>query len=61
MWKFEEKPNLGIVETENKEYNRKLIEYNVNKNERVKSDLLIPKQNKNIYPAILAMHPQTGN
>jgi len=42
-------------------YTRKLIEYNVNSNERVQSYLLIPKLNKNSYPAILAIHQHAGN
>lgn len=64
LGKVEENQNLDLIEIENEEfddYARKLIEYNVNSNERVQSYLLIPKQNKNIYPAILAIHQHAGN
>lgn len=64
LGKFEENKDLNLKEIRNEEfedYTRKLIEYNVNSNERVQSYLLIPKQNKSIYPAILAIHQHAGN
>lgn len=64
LGQFEEKVNLNYIELKNEEfdnYTRKLIEYNVNDKERVKSYLLIPKLNKEKYPAILAIHQHAGN
>lgn len=64
LGQFEEKVNLNYIELKNEEfdnYTRKLIEYNVNDKERVKSYLLIPKLNKEKYHAILAIHQHAGN
>lgn len=64
LGKFEENKDLKFKEIRNEEfedYTRKLIEYNVNSNEKVQSYLLIPKQDKKIYPAILAIHQHAGN
>ena len=60
---FPEKVELNIKEIENVDkstYIQKLIEYNVEKNERVKSYLLIPKNIKKA-PGILAIHQHHGN
>lgn len=60
---FPEKVELNIEEIENVDkstYIQKLIEYNVEKNERVKSYLLIPKNIKKA-PGILAIHQHHGN
>lgn len=60
---FPEKVELNIKEIETVDkstYIQKLIEYNVEKNERVKSYLLIPKNIKNA-PGILAIHQHHGN
>lgn len=53
--------NIKVIETVDKStYIQKLIEYNVEKNERVKSYLLIPKDIKKA-PGILAIHQHHGN
>lgn len=60
---FPEKAELNIKEIETVDkstYIQKLIEYNVEKNERVKSYLLIPKNIKKA-PGILAIHQHHGN
>ena len=60
---FPEKTELNIKEIETVDkstYIQKLIEYNVEKNERVKSYLLIPKNIKKA-PGILAIHQHHGN
>ena len=60
---FPEKAKLNIKEIEivdKSTYIQKLIEYNVEKNERVKSYLLIPKNIKKV-PGILAIHQHHGN
>lgn len=60
---FPEKVELNIKEIETVDksaYIQKLIEYNVEKNERVKSYLLIPKNIKKA-PGILAIHQHHGN
>ena len=60
---FPEKAELNIKEIETVDkstYIQKLIEYNVEKNERVKSYLLIPKNIKKA-PGILAIHQRHGN
>lgn len=60
---FPEKAELNIKEIETVDkstYIQKLIEYNVEKNERVKSYLLIPKNIKKA-PSILAIHQHHGN
>ena len=60
---FPEKAELNIKEIETVDkstYIQKLIEYNVEKNERVKSYLLIPKNIKKV-PGILAIHQHHGN
>lgn len=60
---FPEKAELNIKEIETVDkstYIQKLIEYNIEKNERVKSYLLIPKNIKKA-PGILAIHQHHGN
>lgn len=60
---FPEKVELNIKEIETVDkstYIQKLIEYNVEKNERVKSYLLIPKNIKKAA-GILAIHQHHGN
>lgn len=60
---FPEKAELNIKEIETVDkstYIQKLIEYNVEKNERVKSYLLIPKNIKKA-PGIMAIHQHHGN
>lgn len=60
---FPEKAELNIKEIETVDkstYIQKLIEYNVEKNERIKSYLLIPKNIKKA-PGILAIHQHHGN
>ena len=60
---FPEKVELNIKEIETVDkstYIQKLIEYNVEKKERVKSYLLIPKNIKKA-PGILAIHQHHGN
>ena len=60
---FPKKAELNIKEIETVDkstYIQKLIEYNVEKNERVKSYLLIPKNIKKA-PGILAIHQHHGN
>ena len=60
---FPEKTNLNLIELESidkESYIQKLIEYNVEEDERVKSYLLIPKEVKKA-PGILAIHQHHGN
>lgn len=60
---FPKKVDLNLVELESIEkgnYFQKLIEYNVEENERVKSYLLIPK-GTNKAPGILAVHQHNNN
>lgn len=54
--------NVTVLETiEKPAYIRQLIEYNVEINERVQSYLLIPKEKKKQYPAIVAIHQHASN
>lgn len=60
---FPMKTDLNVIELESidkKSYIQKLIEYNVEEDERVKSYLLIPKEIKKA-PGILAIHQHHGN
>ena len=59
---FENKTDLNLVELSSEEfdgYTRKLIEYNVSEEEKVKSYLLVPNIDKRM-PAILAIHQHHG-
>ena len=52
--------NLMEISSENLDgYTRKLIEYNVSENERVRSYLLVPNKSEKM-PAILAIHQHRG-
>lgn len=54
--------NLKIIQERDKgDYIEQLVEFNVEKNERVASYLLIPKTIKGKAPAILAIHQHAGN
>lgn len=54
--------NLKVIGTEQCDsYTRYLIEYNVEKDERVQSYLLVPNGLKAKNPAILAIHQHAGN
>lgn len=60
---FPNKVDIDLVELESIDkvsYIQKLIEYNVEKDERVKSYLLIPKEVKKA-PGIIAVHQHHGN
>lgn len=60
---FPKKTNLNLIELgsiDKESYIQKLIEYNVEEDERVKSYLLIPKEVKKA-PGILAIHQHHGN
>lgn len=56
---FPKKVDLDLISKEEIDcgiYSRKLIEYNVEKNERVQSYLLVPKKLKEKHPAVIAIH-----
>jgi len=63
LGKFPEKVELNLIELESIEkdnYYQKLVEYNVEKDERVKSYLLVPKGIAKV-PGILAVHQHHSN
>lgn len=54
--------NIKILNIEKFEsFERLLIEYNVERNERVKTYLLIPNDRNRLLPAILAIHQHHSN